>query len=271
MALKIRSMRWRKHVSGARVKPPGTQHYAVFTVTITNRGDQAGNGAADADLAAHARQPHAPRGRRRRRARPADRQAGAARPRHAPACSCSRCRGSRRRPARLPVRRRRRRQARSTWASPATDCRSTEYRRNAESGAHARAGRRSRAAATAATGRPRSWCSATTPAGCTTTCGWRWTACSPAGRCPRACRCDTGERHLAVHTEDHPIEYATFSGVIPSGEYGAGDDGDLGSGHLRAGRAEARRRARRCACTASACRACGRWCRRTSTATRRTG
>ena len=39
---------------------------------------------------------------------------------------------------------------------------------------------------------------------------------------PKGLPLEAGERHLAVHVEDHPLDYAAFEGVIPAGEYGAG-------------------------------------------------
>jgi DNA ligase D-like protein (predicted ligase)/DNA ligase D-like protein (predicted polymerase)/DNA ligase D-like protein (predicted 3'-phosphoesterase) len=45
----------------------------------------------------------------------------------------------------------------------------------------------------------------------------------PSWAVPRGLPTAKGDRRLAVRTEDHPLEYGSFEGTIPEGNYGAGE------------------------------------------------
>ena len=134
-------------------------------------------------------------------------------------------------------------------------------------------------------GRTPSSSRSTPPPACTTTSAWRWRGCCGAGPCPRGRASIPAEKRLAVHVEDHPIDYGGFEGIIPKGQYGGGtvllwDRGTWAPEGDPVDARPTRRASSSSASTARSSRAAGTWCacaasgreraRRTGSSSRRT-
>jgi bifunctional non-homologous end joining protein LigD len=78
---------------------------------------------------------------------------------------------------------------------------------------------------------------------------------------PKEIPFEPGAKALALEVEDHPVDYATFEGVIPAGQYGAGAVliWDRGSYRVETGTAEEAFRAGKLPLVLHGTKCAGRW------------